>query len=198
MGSSATPLVPVDTLTPDVYPPLEGTTVRAEDVAIMGKALLNLAWSLAYRYLGLEKTLVGPGGAWTNTIAGGDGAAMQTVDVNASIVAIPLPLRHGIKIRTIKVRVAPQVHVSLPVMPILRLYKITLTGTLDTTWTITDPSASVGVYNAAHDVTLDLGADEEIDKTGFYYLLQFVGEDGANEQTVNIGQPRIFNGQFAP
>lgn len=199
MGLSATPLTPVDTLTQAVYPPQTGTPVLAADVAAGEQALLNLAWSILYRYLGLGLTLVGPGAQWTGTIAGGDGAAMQTV-AQSSTVEAPLVLLHGIKIRTIKVRVRPQViHGALPGnMPILKLYKIGLTGTLITTWTQVDTSASVAVYETPHDVTLDLGADEEIDKTAYYYLAQFVGEGGANNEDCDIGQPRILMMQFAP
>lgn len=198
MPLSATPLTPVDTLTQSIYPPQTGTNVSAADVQAGEQALLNLVWSALYRYLGIGKTLIGPGAAWTNVIAGADGLALQTVAMSTTASA-PLTLLHGIKIRTIKVRLEPAVHAALPgTMPVLRLRKVSVLGALVTTWTQADTSAVVGDYNAAHDITLDLGADEEIDKTGNFYVAQFDGEDGANKADLNIGQPRILMKQYAP
>lgn len=177
------------------------TNIDASSVNVPFEALLDMTAWLAYngilatrdlKALGIGLELVGPGALWTgDIIAGGDGLALQTVQTSGQGDAV-LTLLHSIRIRTVKVRLVPDTHAALPgSMPTLTLRKITINGAGAATWTQIDTSATVGAYNTPHDITLDLGADETIDKTAFFYVAQIEGEGGANAVDLKIGQPRI-------
>ncbi len=123
-------------------------------------------------------------GSYTNddkpTINAGADAALKLYPPDAA------------RVRTFKVKLSPAVHANLPAsMPQLFFFKVALNGVLDTMWSVTDTSANVGIYNAAHDLTLDLGADETIDRENFLYRIQFVQETGANSANGAIGPVRV-------
>ncbi len=190
--------VPALTGVPTTLPLPNTTPTPAAGEPVTGASIQNAAQGLLNQDLTLQSAM-GIGLVpsmnqnWfkgAGTIAIGTLAISTIPAGDSGSMALPLP--HGSRIKTVVLRLVPAAHANLPAtMPILTLYKITIAGVLSASWAFTDPTATAGAYSLAHDITLDIGSFETIDRTAFVYLLVFSQEDSTHAVDGDIGQPRI-------
>lgn len=73
-------------------------------------------------------------------------------------------------------------HAGLPTMPTFRVFRMPVTTGVFQTMSnlITDPTAVLATYNAAHQITIPINANAVIDKSSYRYIVRIIGESGAN------------------
>lgn len=101
--------------------------------------------------------------------------------VSSRVAGCPLRVPHGVTLTAVSVRVAPANHTGLPaVKPRMYLRRPnTSSGAVVELGDVTDPSADITAYNAAHEITLS-GLSEAIDRTANRYVVNLVGESGTD------------------
>jgi hypothetical protein len=108
---------------------------------------------------------------------------VQSVAITGKALVQPITAPHGSVLTNVTVTLQPAGgHGALPaVLPVLGVYKRSLTTGLDTALAapVTDSSASVAAFQALH--TIDSGVlAETIDRTTFRYYATMSNESGAN------------------
>ncbi len=184
--------IPTTLPLPNTTPtPAAGEDVTGASVQNAAQGLLNADLTLqSAMCIGLVPAMNQNWFKNAGTVATGTLALSTIPASDQGSMALPLP--HGSRIKTVVMRLVPAVHVSLPgTMPSLVLYKITIAGVLSSSWTVTDASTPAATYSVAHDITVDIGSFETIDRTAFVYLLVFTQEAGVNSADGDVGQPRI-------
>lgn len=78
-------------------------------------------------------------------------------------------------------------------MPVLTLIKKTKLGVASTVGTVTDTSASAGVYEAAHLLTITGAPLVTIDRTTYSYHLMLAGEHGTNAVVGGSNGIRVYH-----
>lgn len=192
MGLDPTALVGVDA-TPDVYPPLAGTTIQAADVAAGEQALLNNITSLglggavvniedrAIPMLWTGVTDTGAADYWAATSYGG--ATQVPAPTGALTLAMQvLEIPHGANVTGIAAVIDPAAHGAAPAnLPSLSLVQVNAqTGATTSLGSVTDVWNG-GLYVNAHPLAIT-GLDVDIDLDLYRYVLVFQSEYGANSQ----------------
>lgn len=194
MGLSGTAITPVDS-TPDIYPPLTGTTVLAADVQSGEQAIADNLYSLslggavvavedrAITMIWTGVTDVGAVDYWAATSYGG--ATQVPAPIGALVLAMQLSagdLPHGATVTSIAVQIDPAAHGAAPAnLPVATFIKINAsTGATTTIGTATD-TWNAGGYTSPHPLAI-LSLSEVINWDIYRYALLFTSEYGANSQ----------------
>lgn len=193
MGLNPTAIVPVDS-SPDVYPPLTGTTVSAADVQSGEQALADRTLhaynggptdyieerSVLFSWVGLTDAASTDYWGFGNT-----GQPVQTGPGAAIVLYVHLDIPHGGSLTAAALNIDPaNGHggggAGLT-FPTLGLWKVNLSTGARTQIesTVTD-TWNGGLYESPHPLSIAISPAETIDRDVYRYVFEFTGEAGAN------------------